>query len=182
MGDRVYAAIRIGGHLETIEDAETLAELIDGERSQSGGGRISGLAGAQSALREAVEGRTTVDIDDDEVNYGEFSTIEPVIRGMPKLWCSTTFEAGGGFAAGIKTIYHDGKGAVQEASCSTSDGEAVIPLSRLVSAAKEEDRILGAVVRSLITEIEKSAGTSLPPLTASPAVMAWLKIFGEKAA
>jgi hypothetical protein len=183
MGDRVYASIRIGGHLETVEEAESLVGAIvaEGLKDLHSDARIDDEAAAQANIRLRIEGNAFVDLHDTEVKYGSFNHIEAAIRLLPRMWCSTSYESGGDFDAGIATIFH-ADGNATEHSCETSDGDPVVRLSRLKSAAQHDDERLAAIVKGIIEELGIAAGEDLPPLTASPAVSTWLKIVAEKVA
>jgi hypothetical protein len=184
MGDRVYAAIRIGGHIETPQEAERLIDglIAEGAKCQHTDERCNDEAVAIRLLRATVDGKLPqLCLHDDDVNYGEFPDIEDAIKEVPKLWCSTNYGAGCGFSEGIKTICHvDGK--LEELHCGTTDHGPTVPLQELVSATEQPDEELAAIVRGIVRRCVLAAGDSLPPLTVSPAVGAWLKIFGKKAA
>lgn len=180
MGDRVYASIEIGGHIETIEEAEQLIDALIREviTFNPTDEKLACLEDGQTALRAVIEAGRTFEGHDLEVNYGNFEELDAAATNLPKLWFSTTYEAGGEFSEGIKTFI-DG----EQFCCMTNDNGPVVSLSELegIVNGNEPETIAYALTR-IITRVQREAGIGLPPLTASPAVAAWLKIFGEKAA
>lgn len=170
MGDRTYARILIGGHLETVAECEKLIEgMMAGSFSDDGADRWTAM------LRAAVEKNDYLEDEGDEINYGVFEEIEAAVTAIPGLGCSTDFDSGGGYGAGTKTIMPD----KSERRCSQDDG-VMVDLITLINRRNEPDPL--AAIDALIEDTHIAAGDRLPKLTASPAVHAYLKIFGEKAA
>lgn len=178
MGDRVYASITFGGHIETVEEAEEfvsslgLEHIVESDRDKA----VTSEDEAKASLRYLIERKADVQYYDNECNYGTFFDLETMVNEIPGLGCVTMFDAGGGFDAGIKTVLPDGS---EHTAYRNRDG-GVISLSEL-KAARNSDDVL-ASLDNLIAAAEQAEGVSLPPLTVSPAVAAWLKIFAEKAA
>lgn len=165
MGDRTFASIRIGGHVDTVEKIEKLCEAIYEE------GLCNNADEAKSEIRQAIETKAShLYFDHNEVNYGVFDYIDACAQEIG-IACCTEFDAGGEYTAGCKTIMPDGS----EHHC-----ERGIPFRELTKARKEDDPL--AAIDKLIEDHMVASGERLPPFTVSPAVAAWLKIFGEKAA
>lgn len=179
MGDRVYASITFGGHIETVEEAEEfisslgLEHIVESDRDKV----VSSEDEAKASLRYLIEHKSDVQYYDNECNYGTFDDLETMVAKIPGLGCSTQFDAGGGFDAGVKTIMPDGS---EHSANYSRDGGATVSLSDL-KQARNSDSILVALDK-LIADAENAQGSKLPDLTVSPAVAAWLKIFAEKAA
>lgn len=180
MGDHVYASIEIGGYIETVAEAETLIEallreVITFSHTQE---KITIAEEGQTALRTVIEAGKNFNGYELELNYGNFDELDAIAPQLPKLWFSTEYEAGGGFPSGIKTFING-----EEHRCMTNGGSAVVPLDELEAAVNgnNPDTIAYEVIR-IVTRTKREAGKGLPPLTASPAVCAWLKIFGDKVA
>ncbi|MCO5730104.1 hypothetical protein [Rhizobium sp. SSA_523] len=180
MGDRVYASIEIGGHLETIGEAETLIDALVREviTFNHTDEKIACLEDGQTALRTIIEAGKTFEGHEMEANYGNFDELDAAARELTNLWFSTTYEAGGGFPEGIKTFING-----EQFRCQTSENRPVVSLpaiEELLHKHRLGPDIVGEL-DALVANAKRSAGIGLPPLTASPAVCAWLKIFGEKA-
>lgn len=166
MGDRVWTNIKIGGHLDTIEESEELIEALvsdDIAKDDEHG---------QTLLRSAVENGKPIDYEEDEINYGTFRAVETHVKDNPKLSCITTFGRGGGFDSGSRTI-HEG-----DETHFTNEGGLVD--SHSVRKALDEGG--EKAVREFLDRMEFLETKCVTKLTASPAVATWLKIFGEKAA
>ena len=178
MGDRVYAAVTLGGCLETVKQAETLCYALALEYVHTNDGNdllVNDNEKAQAALRHAVETQNNPSFYAYEVNYGNFESIEAACEEVG-LWCCTEYDEGGGFPAGFKTVEPDG--SIHD--CGRNDGDAVVPLSELEEALKAADPI--AAINGLIEPTRIAAGLTIPDFTVSPSVAAWLKIFGQKVA
>lgn len=166
MGDRVWANIKIGGHLDTIEEAE---ELIDAMTSD---GLAEDDEDGQTRLRAAIENDEPFEHEEDEVNYGTFREVEANVTGNPKLSSITVFGRGGGFDSGSRTI-HEGVETSFTGEGGLVDSDSV--RKAIITGGAE------AVVE-LLDRMNFLETKCVTKLTASPAVAAWLKIFGEKAA
>lgn len=177
MGDRVHATFTLGGHIETIADCEELVEAIaaegvtDSERDEF----ITDIEEAKTALRFAVENQLEPKFYDNECNYGTFDSVESAVSLTEGLAAYICWDAGGGFPAGMKTITPDGL-----VFSSEGNGDPTITLSELVEARKADD-VLEAI-DAIIAKANKAGGVEMPSFTVSPAVAAWLKIFGNRAA
>lgn len=180
MGDRVYASIEIGGHIDTIEQAEILIDALARECiTFNGTNEIIGcFEDGQTAIRTVIEAGQTFEGHDLQANHGNFDELDAAAAELTSLWFSTAYNAGDEFSEGIKTIIGG-----QRLDCITNDGGAVVSLSLLEDAinGNDNDTIAYELTR-IVSRVQRAAGKNLPPLTASPAVAAWLKIFGEKAA
>lgn len=179
MGDRVWARITIAGHIETIEECKLLVEAIVryGPRDTETDNHIISEDLAMQSLRRTIEDKAAPMFEDSEVNYGEFDDLEDVVAEVPGLGCSTQFEGGGGFDAGIKTIMPDGS---IHRSSHDRDGGATISLGELQKAREADDPL--AAIDELLKQANLADGGELPEFTVSPTVAAWLKIFANKAA
>lgn len=178
MGDRVYASFTLGGSLETVEQAEKLCEAIVAEgvnRNDGKDGYIDSIEHAQSALRAMIEAEENPSFYGSEVNYGTFEGIEAAALEIG-IWCSFAWDEGGGFPAGYKTISSSG----QEYEGNKCGDDAGISVSEIIGALATEDPI--AAIEKLIEPVRAATGETMPNFTVSPAVAAWLKIFGEKVA
>lgn len=180
MGDRVYAAIELGGHIETVEQCEELVEALAVEyckwQDNNAQHPISSKPAAQQALRYFIENRLPPEFFDEQCNYGVFEHIEAAVEEIPGLGCVTRFDAGGGFGSGAKTILPDNS----DHHTGYSDGCAMLSLTALRTARKE-DAPLAAIDR-LIQAHAVASGETLPSFTVSHAVAAYLKIFAQKVA
>lgn len=185
MGDRVHASVAIGGHLETIDEAEELADALVAESfyDSNTDEKVEGEEDAMTIMRYAVENKQTISFYDHEVNYGNFDSIDAAAHTIPGIVCVTSFDSGGDFSEGRKTILHV-DGQVTELHVSTHGGAPTIELRELEEALHKArlDADPLAEIDKLIAETKRAAGDGIPPLTASPAVSAWLKIFADKAA
>lgn len=177
MGDRVYASITFGGHIEAVEDIQKLADALSSVRDEAAGVDIHDAGEAATALRSMIEEGRPVRFSSDEVNYGEFTDLEAVVKDIPGLTCVTEYEAGSGFDSGFETITPDGE---KHLCCRDRDVGATIAVSDLVRASDSANPL--AALRALIDEAKTASGWDLPGFNVSPAVAAWLKIFAEKAA
>lgn len=178
MGDRVYARVEIGGHVETIEEMQTLIDgiVVECVSTLEGDDSVDDADDARSAFRHFVESQELPTFCGTEVNYGVFESIDAAVSEIPGLGCCTNFDAGGGFGAGMKTVMPDGT----EHHADRAGDDTGVSLSALMKA-RESDAPLAAI-DALIEEAKLADGQCVPPFTVSPAVAAWLKIFGEKAA
>lgn len=166
MGDRVWALIKIGGHLETVGDVEALVTAIVNE------GVVDDAEDAKTALRHSVESGIPFEHEGDQVNYGTFGILESAIEANPKLSSITCFGRGGDFDSGSKTV-HEGK------STTFYGDDRAIPRREARTILHEQG--VEALLKR-IDELDFLEDGCVTKLTASPAVAAWLKIFGEKAA
>jgi len=178
MGDRTYAAFRLGGHVETIDELDEVVSSIMSESvTDNRTGKVTSSESiVQAMLRRSVEANEPPDFYGCDVNYGTFDDIESVIGNVPGLGAHFTWEAGGDYDAGMKTVMPDGT----VFTAGDSNDGATIPLSDLTKA-RESDEPLAAVDK-LIADAKAAEGATLPPFTVSPAVAAYLKIFAAKAA
>lgn len=168
MGDRTWASITIGGYLETVEQAEELVEALAQEWI------VNDEQEAKNLLRAACESKERIEYEHSEVNYGTFEHVDAVVLGNPKLSCRTTFASGGDYDAGTKVV-HEGK----TYHFTGSDGGLVSRkevVKLLVSGGAE------AVLKEMKRQDALESAEVVTLITASPAVAAWLKIFGEQTA
>ncbi|QPC87121.1 hypothetical protein GA830_10485 [Mesorhizobium sp. NBSH29] len=170
MGDRTHALIMIGGHLETVADTELFLRMMSESTFDN-----QDINSWTSALREAIEENRYLEDEDSEVNYGTFDDYEAAVKAAPGMGCSTYFDAGGGYGAGVRTIMPD----KTEHQCSTDDG-VMVGLLALIEARKNANPL--TAIDDLIERTHIAAGDSLPKMTASPSVHSYLKIFGRKTA
>lgn len=172
--------ISIGGHLETVEQAAQLAEAIVSECLTSDGSCISTIEQAQSLMREALESSQPVVFFEGNHEIGSnLYDIDPVIEEVQTLEKLFQFHNEGGADTVERTRYVDGQ--LRHTSTDKYDYSGVLLSAREIRNALTTD----TPVESLLAELElheRNAGSDFPALTASPAVEAWLKIFGEKAA
>lgn len=178
MGDRTYAAFRLGGHVETIAELDEIVSSIvsEGVEENRTGREARSESNVQAMLRRSIETNDQPHFYGCQVNYGTFEGIESVIGEVPGLGAHFTWEAGDDYNAGMKTVMPDG---TKFTACDSDDG-AAIPLSDLTKARESDDPL--AAVDKLIADAKAAEGATLPPFTVSPAVAAYLKIFAEKAA
>lgn len=177
MGDRTYARFYLGGHIETVAELEALVEAIENEgvRDVEGGATLTSKTEVQTNLRYCIENNRIPAFDDDEVNYGVFHEIEDCFEEIDGLGVHFSWDAGGDYEAGQKTMMPDGS----VFTASGKDGAAV-PVYDLARARESDDPL--AAIDKLIAEAQKAEGKDLPPFTVSPAVAAYLKIFADKVA
>ena len=180
MGDRVYATVHLGGHIETIKECQELENALTAEVAAYNLAdfteeRIGCEEDARDALRYFIESKGVPEFFDEQCNYGVFECIEAAVSEVPGLGCCTTYEAGGGFPAGVKTVMPNG----EEHGAEGKDG-ALVPIYDLEQARKADDPL--AAIDGLIAEAKRAQGDELPPFTVSPAVAAYLKIFAQKVA
>lgn len=164
MGDRTFARIEIGGHLETVAEAEALLEAI--VKDDIAEDREHGLL----LMRQAVETARDITFEDEQRNYGVFSNVDNAVVLLPRMECRTSFESGGDYNAG-KSIVYDGKSINME-----GDNNISRTLVRTALLGGMDD------VVELLDLYDRLEDGDMPPLTASPAVATWLKIFGKSAA
>lgn len=173
MGDRIYASITIGGRLDTIEQVEALIEAACAEDL------FEDAEGCTACFRGVIECPQPLALEDDSVNYGTFDRLEKAIARTPGLVSVTKHGGGAGFAESWLFIGapHEERKPIH---IPTNDGEPVL-LCRTIKAIGDIGN--DAIVRYVRREMEIiDLAMNIPPLTASPAVAAWLKIFGGKAA
>lgn len=177
MGDRTYATFRLGGHVETIDELDEIVRAIIVERveDQLGNDSMNSESRVQAALRRCIETNESPSFYGQEVNYGIFDDIEAVLVEVPGLGAHFSWEHGGGYESGMKTVLPNG----DEYGASGGDG-AAIPLTDLTKARAAGDPL--AAIDALIADARAAEGGTLPPFTVSPAVAAYLKIFAAKAA
>lgn len=175
MGDRVHANFRLGGHVETVEELEILMDAIVDEMvvDLHLDFRIKNHEDAKTSLRNALEAKFEPSFYDNDVNYGTFESIEAAVEEVSGLAAHFTWEAGGGFDAGMKTILPDGEEVRAEGG-----EDPAISLSQLVQA-RQSDNVLRAL-DDIIEAARKAGGLTMPAFTASPAIHAYLKILGGK--
>lgn len=177
MGDRIYARIVFGGHIETVEEMETFISAIGDAavNDNTDESYISDAGEARSSVRKAVEQQYQPEYYDAEVNYGVFNELEAMVKQIPGLGCTTWHEAGGDYPAGVRTVMPDGTSH----RCDVADGEPVTNLDALVSARKSYNVL--AALDQILVDMNRACGNDMPPFTVSPAVAAWLKIFAAAA-
>ncbi|MBX8803292.1 hypothetical protein HBA92_21435 [Ochrobactrum sp. MR28] len=172
--------ISIGGHLETVEQATKLADAIVSEGLNDGSEWVETAEQARSIMREAVESSQPVVLsDNDHESGGNLYDIDDVIDEVQTLEKLFQFHNEGGADTIERTRYVNGE--ARQTSTDKYDYSGVLLSAREIRNALATD----TPVESLLAELElheRNAGSDFPALTASPAVEAWLKIFGEKAA
>jgi len=173
MGDRVYATLEIGGRLETVEEAEKCVSALVTEEL------VNDEKHAQTVLRESVERTRCMWFEVTEQNYGTFDHVEAATKLIPGLMCATKYGAGSEFPEGWLLVAHI-DGEAQAFSIPTNGGDPCIDYRDVKGIAELGDRPLATMVREKMELIKLAE--SIPPLSASPTVTAWLKIFGEMAA
>lgn len=164
MGDRTWAHLEIGGHLETVEEAEGLIVAMVND------GIAEDEQDAKNELRQAVEDDRFIYYEGEEVNYGQFDIIDAFMEEHPQLTCRTNHGNGGDYDCGSKTV-HEGVAAYFK-----GDGVINRKTVRDLLDAGDLDGL-----RKRLDQDDAMEFVTVPPLTASPAVATWLKIFGEKA-
>jgi len=177
MGDRVYASVRIGGHIETIKELDVLVAAIiaDGVSCQNSERPASSKQEVYAMACCAVEEDNWLDLHAYEVNNGTFSKIDGAIENNPMLWCSTFFEKGEGFDSGTKTICHIG-GKLGVFRAKTVGFDPVVYIKELREILTADPQGIEGELRSLVDKVDRAEGRGLPPLTASVPVSAYLKI------
>lgn len=173
--------LSLGGHIETVEQAVALVEAIVSEvLDDEEGGFISSIVLAQSAMRRAIEGNMTLDlIDATHEHGGNFDDIDPLIEKYPSLQKMAHMENESGANTIERTHTVDGELKYTSVDHYAFSG-ALISVRELKEALATDTPITS--IQRLIDTAELQAGGDFPPLTASPAVQVWLKIFAEKAA
>jgi len=111
MGDRVYANVRFGGLVNTVEDFKKLCAAIlkEGAHQETDKGitLLGKMTDVQEALLEFVASGVTPLFAGEEVNRGIFQEIERVCAQI-ELWSWTYFCPGIEFSEGEKVIRPDG--------------------------------------------------------------------------
>lgn len=175
MGDRVYAAITFGGHIETVVDIEDFIAAIVVERVKDHEGNfLSNREKVGAYIRACVENKEQPTVHDEEVNYGAFEKLERMVDGIELLGCLTEFQSGGGFDAGTKTIMPNGD---EYDGHSHREGGAMVAIEDVIAVREAEDPI--AALNKLIEDVSLASGGKLPLFTVSVTVESWLNIFME---
>lgn len=169
MGDRVYASIEIGGRLESIKEAEELIDALIHD------GLADDKDNATAALRRHIEEMTAISAGADQVKFGTFQAVEHAVKSAPGLKCVTKYNAANDFPEGW--TFANQTEVIEIPTCG---GRPCLEYSALKSISAISERAILHVVLERMAEIDLAE--TIPPLTAPPAVAAWLKIFGEKAA
>ncbi len=182
MGDRVYANVRFGGQVKTVEDFAKLGiAILEEEAHQEtdrGTKAIRNLTDVQEALLEFVASGKTPKFGDDEVNYGTFEAIEQVCKDIG-IWSWTYFHPGSEFTEGEKVVNPNGEDII----LSLDDGHYTVQLSELVRCRQSADPMM-----AIDALINLSGPPDFPPFTLSDEVLthfapdlARLKIAGKAA-
>lgn len=173
MADAVRATIDIGGRLDTVAEAERLiAALVEEDL-------VDDDAHAQSILREAMERKRHLWFEEDQSNYGTFNRIDDSVAKIAGLTCVTKYGAGDSFPEGWNLVTHV-DGEAQTFPIPTNGGDPCIDYRDVKGIADLGDAPLARMVREKMALIKLAE--NIPPLTTSPAVATWLKIFGNNAA
>lgn len=173
--------LSLGGYLDTVEQAAALAKAIaseylyDDEREH-----IGTVEQARTAMRRAIEANTSLDLTDSTHDHGgNLYDIDPLIEAYPSLQKMVHMNNEGGADTIERTRTVDGKLVFTSVDHLNYSGALIS--SREIKEALASDTPVESI-QALLDVAEVEAGSDFPPLTASPAVQAWLKIFGSKAA
>jgi len=172
MGDRVWASIEIGGHINSFEALDDLVKAIldEGITCTETDIYLSTRQKVLKALHHCVSANKPVEFSGDEVNYGKFGAIDSVVEEYG-LCSSTKYQAGGGFPEGITTITLDGR----EYNTATCEDDPVICLYELENAVGDESKPLKDVlldIAQLMSYARSCSGRDLPKLTIEPHILA----------
>lgn len=164
MGDRVWASLKLGGCLQTIEECEELLDALESDNL------IDGKEDGMAVLKAAIKDKEPIKLEDFEVNYGTFDQTERLLQGThgyTHLSCRVVFGRGYEFDAGSKTI-HEGE------VYNFADGDT-IPRNKVLKALTEGGP---EAVRELIERAHFLEHDCVPSLSGSDVVRAWLSILG----
>lgn len=173
--------LSLGGYLDTVEQAAALAKAIASEYLYNDEREhIGTVEQAQTAMRRAIEANTSLDLTDSTHDHGgNLYDIDPLIESYPSLQKMAHFENEGGANTIERTWTANGK--LTSTSVDHYDYSGALITSREIKEALATDTPIESV-QALLDQAEVQAGSDFPPLTASPAVQVWLKIFGSAAA
>ncbi|MEN5275784.1 hypothetical protein ABE527_02425 [Brucella sp. TWI432] len=175
MGDRVYAAITFGGHIETVAEMEQFVDALVAERLNNPDGTfLPRKDDVGRYIRGCVQAKESPQLHAEEVNYGTFEALEDMVADIHGLGCSTDYQSGGGFDAGIKTIMPDGD---EHEVNSHREGGTMIPIEDVIAARNSPT--MREAFDKLIADAQLGSGVNLPLFTVSATVESWLKIFME---
>lgn len=164
MGDRVWASLKLGGCLQTIEECEDLIDALDRDNL------IDSKGDGMATLKVAIRDKQPIELDAFEVNYGTFNAIKDLLVVEPALKHLSAIvfhDRGNEFDAGSRT-YHEGT------TYSFAEGDT-IPRDEVIKALDDG----GAdAVRELIKRDHFLEHDCVPPLSGSDVVRAWLSILG----
>lgn len=164
MGDRVWASLKLGGCLQTIEECEELLDALENDNL------IDSKENGMAVLKQAIKDKEPIELDEFEVNYGVFDNTERLLYGMhgyTHLSCRVVFGRGSAFDAGSRTFH---EGTVHN----FADGDT-IHRSKVLKALDEGGP---DAVRELIKRAHFLEHDCVPPLSGSDVVRAWLSILG----
>lgn len=173
--------VDIGGHLETVEAAQKLADTIVSEILEDlNGEMIMDVSVAQTVMRSAIEAGTMLSLrDTSRWEDSGFDELEEAIYEHHSLQLMITRYNDN--SPNVIERFWVEDGAEMSYSAEAYEYGGVLLSAKDIRDALSKENPIDAV-NSLIELVERQAGGDFPPLTASPAVMAWLKIFGDKVA
>lgn len=173
--------LTLGGHLDTVEQASALVAAIVSECLDDDQGEyISTKKIAQSAMRRAIENNSSLELTEiDHDNGGSLHDIDPLIEAYPSLQKMVFMHSQSGADTIERTYTLDGK--LQCTSVDTLNYGGALISSLDIKVALSTDTPVESI-QALLDKAEIDAGSDFPPLTASPAVQTWLKIFGGRSA
>ncbi len=161
MGDRVSVYLRLGGCLQSIEEAEELMEALALDTNLDTDAEMMAL------FKEAIANQEPIEAEAYEVDSGNLDNVESFVRDHKHLSCEVNFGRGGGFDAG-STVIHEGE------THTFPDGNT-IPRDAVIKALDEGG---DQAVRDLIKRAHFLQHECVPPLTGSDEVRGWLSILG----
>lgn len=173
--------LSLGGHLDTVEQASALVDAIVSEvLDDDEGNWIQTKETAQSAMRRAIEGNSSLDLTDNVHEHGGvFDDIDPLIKANPSLQKMAHMSSDNSADTIERTYTVDGILTFTSVDHHTFSGALIS--SREIKEALATDTPIERI-QAILDAAEAQAGNDFPPLTASPAVQVWLKIFGSAAA
>lgn len=164
MGDRVWASLKLGGCLQTIEECEKLLDALESDSLIDR--KENGMADLKLAIKESEP----LVLEEFEVNYGTFDCTEGLLQGAhgyTHLSCIVSYGRGGEFDAGSRTTH---EGTVYDFAEGDTIGRDEV--------TKALDEGGADAVRELIKRAHFLEHDCVPPLTGSDVVRAWLSILG----
>jgi hypothetical protein len=164
MGDRIYANIAIHGHIATVDGLEEILNALNTMdlKCSEDRGRTAHLRGFAAALAN----ESSPLFEDDEVNYGDLSTVTEVLQelgiGYERYYDATQGEEPG------NSVWYPGD------EKETHSGARDISGWGMEKLLEEPD--LEAAVRAKVAELKHAAGADLPKFTVSDEVQDYLVV------
>lgn len=166
MGDRCYMTMQLGGHVETVEDFNTILELIDSDC-----GHVNDISDKSESIAEYLvrmsDEEEVPQFGFEEVNYAELDCAGKISSecGMDIF---ATNDAGGGYSAGNQSW--DGQTGHSYEWTDAEDGSISISAIRECLDPEKSDSECVAAIFSAIHVVEREQWCDLRPFTVSNAV------------